>query len=334
MPGHICFLEAEAHPPAALPETVPPYPLTWTTDTLQERDFRYPLDAACRAELAAVGASLARDPLPALVLEPEMFELPACAAFMARVRAGLDGGSGVALLEGFPLEELTLEQATGVYWVLASLLGRPVAVKWNGLMVYDVKDIGLAPGNGVRASLTNAELGFHTDSQFAHCPPEYITLLCINPALEGGQSALVNWHAVYDALRREDPHLAARGFRHFLFDRQREHPPGAPEVMSRPVFKLVGDRLAVCYYARVIRDGYALAGETMDGETSAFLDAVERLVADPALRRDFHFERGQIQIINNAFIGHARTNFRDDPARPRHLLRLWLRNHGRIGFDG
>jgi alpha-ketoglutarate-dependent taurine dioxygenase len=34
--------------------------------------------------------------------------------------------------------------------------------------------------------------------------------------------------------------------------------------------------------------------------------------------------RGEILILNNSLIAHGRTAFKDDPARPRLLERLWV----------
>ena len=45
----------------------------------------------------------------------------------------------------------------------------------------------------------------------------------------------------------------------------------------------------------------------------------------------FHFEPGQIPIINKRVIGHRRMEFIDWPEadRKRLLVRLWLRDQGR-----
>ncbi|MFT5172706.1 MAG: hypothetical protein ACI8W7_000873, partial [Gammaproteobacteria bacterium] len=44
----------------------------------------------------------------------------------------------------------------------------------------------------------------------------------------------------------------------------------------------------------------------------------------------------QIQIVNNRRIGHRRTGYTDwpEPERKRHLMRIWLRNHGRAFYMG
>jgi hypothetical protein len=37
-------------------------------------------------------------------------------------------------------------------------------------------------------------------------------------------------------------------------------------------------------------------------------------------------QRGDIQLINNLAIQHARSDFRDSDHQQRHIIRLWLRN--------
>ncbi len=56
----------------------------------------------------------------------------------------------------------------------------------------------------------------------------------------------------------------------------------------------------------------------------------------PALSKEFFFERGQIQIVDNRRCGHKRTEFHDypEPERRRHLVRLWLRDRGRSFYNG
>ena len=68
----------------------------------------------------------------------------------------------------------------------------------------------------------------------------------------------------------------------------------------------------------------------------AALDALTTIINDPALYTEFHFEPGQMQILDNRRLGHKRTAFEDwpQPERKRMLIRLWLRNHGRPFYNG
>lgn len=329
------FYAAKGTAPKPLPEPIS-YPRAWTRDDLKLADVVHSIPSAARNELDALVASLERAPLPTLVLTPELFELDACREFMASVKMALDNGPGVAVIDRLPVERYGREVSTAVYWILGSLLGRPVAQSWAGLMLYDVKDSGKTHGNGVRGSVTNVELYFHTDNSYGKTPPQYIGLLCLQTARSGGESRLVSWGAVYNTLLREHPELVSRGFEAFLFDRQKEHAPDASMVLSKPSFRYESGQLSVCYSARLMRTGYRMAEELLDEEGGRFLDRVDAILKREDVQLGMHIERGQIQFINNAVIGHSRTAFTDneDPERKRHLVRMWFREHGRISYDG
>jgi alpha-ketoglutarate-dependent taurine dioxygenase len=74
----------------------------------------------------------------------------------------------------------------------------------------------------------------------------------------------------------------------------------------------------------------------MDEETRASLALLREIFAEDALAVTFDFAPGQMQFVNNRAIGHARTAFEPDPdpARRRHLVRLWLRDGGRRAYPG
>jgi alpha-ketoglutarate-dependent taurine dioxygenase len=311
-------------------------PTAWTRATLAPGDGWSRLSEACVAELLAVAAELRADPLPVLTLDPADFHLAHCRRAMAGIRDSLALGPGFAIVDRLPLERIERAEAVALFWLLSSLLARPVAQKWDGTMVYDVRDTGRPPGNGVRPDITNAEQSFHTDNSYNLCPPEYVGLLCLHPAMEGGVSRLVSLPAAHNEILRQRPELLPRLYRPFYFDRQREHAPGDIMVTHHPIFEVVGDRLHGRLSRFQVRNGQALAGVPLDAEGEESLDELDRSMDRPELRMDFHFEAGQMQFVNNRQIAHKRTGFRDwpEPERKRHLVRIWLRDRGRRSYNG
>ena len=67
---------------------------------------------------------------------------------------------------------------------------------------------------------------------------------------------------------------------------------------------------------------------------NVFASAAE--VTAPGMAAQFHFEPGQIQILDNRALGHKRTGFTDwpEPERKRLLIRLWLRDSGGRAYNG
>jgi alpha-ketoglutarate-dependent taurine dioxygenase len=311
-------------------------PIAWARATLAPDDGVLQLARACCDELDSAVAAIRANPLPVLMLEPTAFAMPACRVLMAEAKRILDTGVGFVLLDRLPLDRYTVEEAKALYWVLAQMLARPVAQSWDGKMIYDVRDLGRPPGNGVRPDITNAEQSFHTDNSYNLCPPEYVALLCLNPAMQGGISAIVSFATAHNEMLVRHPALLRRLYAPFLFDRQREHAPDDAMVLEHPLFEYDGSRLTGRLSRYQVRNGHKLAGVPLDADGEAALAALDAIMQTPALNREFFFERGQIQIIDNRRLGHRRTGFTDypEPERKRHLVRLWLRDAGRRFYNG
>jgi hypothetical protein len=312
-------------------------PSAWRRGDLRTEDYRIALSGPCLDEIRRVADELREFPLPTILRRPDEFDMAACQAAMAAVRRILDSGVRFAIVDHLPLDELGIDAATAIYWLLASMVARPVAQSLDGKLIYDVLDTGRAalPGSGVRPDQTNIELKFHTDNSYNTTPPDTVVLLCLRPAKRGGHSRAASFHTLYNALLARRPECLARLYRPFWFDRQREFHAGETPVFAAPVFT-AGDELHARFSAHQIRGGYALKGEKLDAEGSAAMAALLQLFDDETLSADFDLEPGQLQFVDNRVLGHSRTEFADFPApnRRRHLVRLWLRDHGRRAYPG
>ena len=312
-------------------------PSAWQRGDLRPEDYRVALSAACLDEIRRLGEELREFPLPSILRLPDEFDMAACRDAMAEVRRMLDSGVRFAIVDRLPLDEIGAEAATGVYWLLSSMVARPVAQSLDGKLIYDVLDTGRAalPGSGVRPDQTNIELKFHTDNSYNTTPPDTVVLLCLNTAKRGGHSRVASFHTLYNAMLTRHPDRIGRLHRPFWFDRQREFHPGEPPVFAAPVFT-AGSELRARFSAHQIRGGYALKGEPLDNDGTASLAALLDLFDDETLSADFDLEPGQLQFVDNRVLGHARTDFEDhpEPNRRRHLIRLWLRDGGRRAYQG
>ncbi|MDB5811608.1 MAG: hypothetical protein JWN94_3730, partial [Betaproteobacteria bacterium] len=124
----------------------------WVKASLRETDWLFPFDDACRREFLIAIDHLRANTLPLLLLTADMFELTACRALAVRVRSALKEGVSFAVVDRLPLDGVTADESKAFYWLFSSMIGRPVAQKLDGTMVYDVHDTGLQalPGSGVR----------------------------------------------------------------------------------------------------------------------------------------------------------------------------------------
>ena len=309
----------------------------WVRADIRRDDWFFKLPAECLAELHAILPELRGQLQPVEQIDPGRYALPACRAFMRRVQAALDDGVRFAVVDRLPLDELSDDEAYALYWMLSSLIARPVQQKLTGTMIYEVHDTGkkAAPGSGVRPDQTNMDQYFHNDNSYNTTPPEYVALLCVRPAKSGGISHVISFYTINNELLRAHKQVIPRLYQQFWFDRQKENAPGEPAVMSAPMFSYDG-RLRARLGLFQIKGGYTLQNEPLDREAGEALDTLRKVFTNEALTFDFVMERGQMQFVNNRELCHRRTQFEDfdDPKERRLLMRLWLRNAGSVKYPG
>jgi alpha-ketoglutarate-dependent taurine dioxygenase len=314
----------------------------WTRREVRPEEYLVDLSAACLDEIRRAVDEIRGFPLPTILRAPDDFAMPACRREMARAREMLDHGRRFAIVDRLPMAEMDAAEATAIYWLLSSMVARPVAQKLDGTMIYDVLDTGqqALPGSGIRPDKTNSEIRFHNDNAYNDTPPDYVGLLCLRRALSGGHSRVISFHTVHNVLQERYPERLERLYRPFWFDRQREYRPDESAIFSAPVFENPAfekaGRLRARFSAHQIHGGYALLGESIDDDGQAAIAAMLDIFDEDELSVDFDLEPGQIQFVHNRALGHSRTAFVDDPEPDckRHLVRLWLRDHGGRAYPG
>jgi hypothetical protein len=272
-------------------------PSAWHRADICDADYRVVLDGPCLDEIRRVVDEIRAHKLPTILRTPADFDMTNCHAAMAEVRRILKQGVRFAVVDRLPVEELT--------------------------------------GSGIRPDKTNIEIRFHIDNAYNTTPPEIVGLLCLKTAKSGGTSRVLSFHSVYNELLARHRELLPRLYQPFWFDRQREFFPGEPDTFSAPVFE-EGDELRARFSVHQINSGYAMKGQPVDNTGAAALAATLDIFEQPEISIDFEFQPGEIQFVDNRTLGHSRTEFEDhpEPERRRHLVRLWLRDHGRRAYSG
>lgn len=259
-------------------------------------------------------------------LSPELVRFaPELAASLAEVRDELLHGRGFQVFSGLPVEgesEAERRRVFARFWALGTALGAPVVQNGRGHLLGHVCDLGKSADDpSTRLYQTNQRQGFHTDSA------DLVALLCLRNAPEGGDSTLISAATAYNAVLARDPALAAALFRPVPTDHRNEEPPGAQPWFEIPVLSWHDGALSVIYQRRYI-DSTArfAAAPRLDEVQRAALDLFDEVLEDPALHLGMRLAPGDVQLVHNHQLLHDRTAFRDhpDPARRRHLLRLWL----------
>lgn len=243
--------------------------------------------------------------------------LPALTAKIDAWRREVAHGRGFVLVQGFPVERWGPDDSAIVFYGLGLHLGIPGAQNPEGDLLGHVRDTG-ADARSARAYRTASNIAYHCDAA------DLVGLLCLETARSGGLSRIVSSITVYNALLAEHPELVDRLYRPFLLD---THGEGGVDYIPIPACRHAGDRLRTFWHSDYFRSSHDYERTpAFEPAERAVLDAYDAIASRPELYLDMEFGKGDAQLLSNHTVLHARTAYEDhaEPARKRHLLRLWV----------
>ena len=252
------------------------------------------------------------------------FPLPRLGPVLDRLRREVVEGRGFVLLRGLPVENRPIAEGAAAFWGVGAHFGSARSQNAKGHLLGHVYDLGQglsATDPTLRSYQTAEEQRFHIDRA------DLVALLCLKRAKSGGLSAIVSSMSVHNVMAERRPDLLERLYRPFPTDRRGEVPEGKAPFYEAPVFNEYGGKLSVLYSRLHIGSSQRFPeARRLQPEDLEALDMFANLAGDPELRLDMSFMPGDVQILHNHTILHARTGYEDwaEPEKKRHLLRLWL----------
>lgn len=223
---------------------------------------------------------------------------------------------------------------------LGTYFGYATSQNGRGHILGHVKDLGEDPTKTERVRIyrTNARQYFHTDSS------DMVGLLCLSKAQEGGESDIASTHRIWNVLQTEHPDVAETFTKpEWYFDRKGEVSKGQGEYYKSAVYFLENDPnpLTRRVWLRLDPNNVTSLSRFHTGPypippLSAAQQHAIKTLESVAKRESLHMilQPGDIQLISNHHILHARTAYTDWPSgsvdeqgrtrRQRQLMRLWL----------
>lgn len=261
------------------------------------------------------------------------FALPTLAPLLEQIGRELEQGCGIVRLRGLPVQKYSSAELETLFMGICRHLGVPVYQNSHGQILRQICDEGSEVGSrygqldsahGVFLSsrartASTAELRFHTDRT------DVVGLLCVGRASSGGVSKVASTVAVHNQILARRPDLLELLYQDYYRSRLGEETGGERVVYALPIFA-VRDGKFTSHYSRTYIEAAQLLPEVTkmsDAQWEA-LDLLAEIAEEICL--DMVLEPGDIQLLNNHVIYHARTAFENDPQRgmERRLYRIWL----------
>lgn len=306
-------------------------PAVWRGPELEPADYVYRLDSTEIDEICRVRDDLIARDVSLGAVDPESAPMPVLAGTVANWVDRLENGIGFVVVRGLDIGGWSEREAGLAYYALGRQLGVPVKQNSQGHLLGHVRDTGkdIFTDPGARGYQVRIALPFHTDTS-----TDLLSLMCLQTAKEGGESALAPLQTIYNEILARRPDLIDTYYEGFDFDcRDEEHPDGGP-FYTRVLASVGSDgRLSLRHnsgYARSAARRFDECAE-LTPQQDELLSLVDLLAQDSAIHVRFGLEQGDIVFINNYVVAHSRSAFEDheEPERKRHLLRLWL-----VMYDG
>lgn len=263
------WLRSHAYDDAAVGERAP----GWTGPAVEPWD-------------AALSHSIPRGAYPEIKADRQ-----ALAAWLGAVRR-----FGFAVLDGLPPESGSLCDVAALFgYVRETNYGRWFEVRSE-----------VAP---VNLAYTGLGLQAHTDNPYRDPVPTLQLLACLENSAEGGDSIVVDGFRAAEVLRAEDPagfDLLSRHCARFAYE-------GSDDVRlraKRPLIELApdGELIAVRFNNRSAAPFVDIPYEAMADYYTAYRRFAE-ILERPALQVAFKLDPGELFIVDNTRVLHARTAY-------------------------
>jgi hypothetical protein len=295
-------------------------PFAWKGADLQHAtDWIRRFTPAELAELDAALRSVKEKALEWSEITRDDFPLPRFSGELATIAQDLETGRGMILLRGLPTA-YTPEDLRMVYWGIGTHLGTAVSQGGRGELLGLVEDEGQpVERTKYRGSKTADALPFHAD----RC--DVVGLLCVRKAKSGGYSRIVSAAQIHNEVLRRRPDLIDVFYADWYNSRQGDEAPGEARAYPKPIFGFCGGHFTGMFSPAYIQTAQHFPEVPRLSSRQEEALALFGALADE-LVLNMTFEPGDIQLLNNHLIYHARTNYEDhpEPHRKRLLLRLWL----------
>lgn len=309
-------------PHTGLPEGPVVSPAAWRGEALGGPNQDAWLTVLSEDELDDLEAALdrlRRGERPLHSLTKADFPLPLLGPRLRLWAKDLTTGRGVRVVRGLPVARWSTADCERAFFGLGLHLGTPGEQNRFGELLGHVRDEGLSYADpSVRGYRTAAHLAYHCDAA------DVVGLFCLQTAQSGGQSRFVSSVTVWNELFRRRPDLARSLFHPMQLDTRGD---GGMNFFPIAPCRYASGQLRTFYHADYLRSAEQHAGaRPLRPEERELLDLYDEIAATPGIYLEMDFQPGDIQLLSNHVVLHARTAYVDhkEPERKRHLLRLWL----------
>ena len=237
-------------------------------------------------------------------------------------------GCGFCVINGTNFTAFDKHELSNIHILISKIFGELLIQNKQGEQSVEVKDLGKTLSTGGRYHHTKEGGSYHTDGcHIFENPPDYVGLLCLNPAKNGGVSKFISAYTIHNKLQ-EDKNLLRILYEKFYMDKRNENQADETPTQFVPIFTYNNGKLNCrCCQRELIDSGHEKMNKPLTEYQKNALDNLDKLLANENLAVSYLLKKGDMMYSNNKWLIHDRTDFEDsdDENLKRALLRTWIR---------
>ena len=237
-------------------------------------------------------------------------------------------GCGFCVINGTNFTAFDKHELSNIHILISKIFGELLIQNKQGEQTVEVKDLGKTLSTGGRYHHTKEGGSYHTDGcHIFENPPDYVGLLCLNPAKNGGVSKFISAYTIHNKLQ-EDKNLLRILYEKFYMDKRNENQADETSTQFVPIFTYNNGKLNCrCCQRELIDSGHEKMNKPLTEYQKNALDNLDKLLANENLAVSYLLKKGDMMYSNNKWLIHDRTDFEDsdDENLKRALLRTWIR---------
>ena len=145
-------------------------------------------------------------------------------------------GCGFCINNGTNFTALDKHELSNIHILISIIFGELLIQNKHGEQIVEVKDLGKTLSTGGRYHHTKEGGSYHTDGcHIFENPPDYVGLLCLNPAKNGGVSKFISAYTIHNKLQ-EDKNLLRILYEKFYMDKRNENQADETPTQFVPIF--------------------------------------------------------------------------------------------------
>ena len=223
-------------------------------------------------------------------------------------------------------KKFNLEEQEKVYQMISSFYGKLLPQNAKQEILVKVYDRGKSLKEGARYHESNVAGNLHTDSPQWVLTPSTVGLLCVNKAISGGDTLLVDAHEILKKIITKFPKYLSQLMKKYHFDKRGDIKKGEKETTFASILSFKKNKLYFRYLRDYIETGHIKTNKKLSSNSIETFNCIDKMLTSKKFQRRIKLKPGQCIFFNNNFIVHGRTAFKDHKqiAKKRLYLRLWM----------